>query len=80
MNATLLQGVVAQLEELKDDADAGKRFKEKTEEIISILTTKTELAVDKALLKLEELNSSESSSYHRTQVWGVITQLESIKR
>ena len=74
-----LQEVVHYLESLKEDIDASKRFKEKTEAIIAVLTSNEELAVEKAIIGLEELNSLEMSSYNRTQVWDVISMLESLK-
>jgi len=74
-----IQEVVEYLELLKEDIDASKRFKEKTEIIIAILTSNEELAIEKALIGLEELNSLEMSSYNRTQVWDVISMLESLK-
>ncbi len=74
-----LREVVEHLSALKEESDVSKRFKEKTEKIIALLTGKSELAIEKALLELEELNSYEISSYHRTQVWDVIGMLESMK-
>ena len=71
--------IVGYLEQLKNDGDVHRKFKEKAENIISLLQTKTELAVQKAILDLEELDSGEMSSYCRTQVWNVIGMLESIK-
>ena len=73
-----LNAVLAHLQELKGDSDVSRRFKEKTEKVITILTQNSELAVEKALLELEELSTLEASSYLRTQVWDVIGMLESI--
>ncbi len=74
-----LQEVVHYLELLKEDIDASKRFKEKMGLVIGILTSNEDLAIEKALIGLEELNSLEMSSYNRTQVWDVISMLESLK-
>jgi uncharacterized protein (UPF0147 family) len=71
--------VLEYLEQLKEDPDATKRFREKANVVITILTNEPELAADKALLVLEELNSGDLASYHRTQVWDVISMLESSK-
>ena len=71
--------VLTHLEQLKGDVDASKRFKECTEEIIGILNRESELAVEKAILRLEELDSLEMSSYCRTQIWNIIGMLESTK-
>lgn len=75
-----LQEVLNSLEALKDDRDLGKKVKEKTELVISILKNNKALAIEKAMIELEELNSYEISSYHRTQVWDIISLLESINR
>ncbi|MBS3116439.1 UPF0147 family protein [Candidatus Woesearchaeota archaeon] len=74
-----LQLAVESLTALKDEIDVSKRFKEKTEKIIALLTDDSELSIEKALLELEELNSSDLSSYHRTQVWDIVSLLESMK-
>ena len=71
--------VISYLDQLKDDPDISKRFKEKAGLIITLLMTDSDIAVDKALFALEELNASDLSSYHRTKVWDVISMLESSK-
>lgn len=73
------QEVLDNLNLLKDDNDVSKRFKEKTEQVITILVRNEPLATEKALLELEELHSLDLSSYHRTQVWDIISMLESLK-
>ena len=70
--------VISFLGELKEDPDANKRFKEKANEVITILSNNHDLAREKALIQLEEINSLDLSSYHRTQVWDVISMLESV--
>ena len=74
-----IKEVIAYLDQLKEDPDTSKRFKEKAQQIIILLNADAELAVEKALIALEELNSLDLSSYHRTQVWDVISMLESSK-
>lgn len=76
---SFLQPVLEQLEELKGDADTSKTLKLKLESVLSLLNGDSELAVDKALILLEEINSLDLSSYHRTQVWDIISLLESTK-
>ena len=71
--------VVEFLENLKEDSDISKRFREKADKVITILNNNEQLAIDKALLELEDLSSSDLASYHRTQVWDVISMLESMK-
>lgn len=76
---TEYQEAIDRLSMLIEDADSSKSFKIKAESAIKILRSNTELALEKALLELEELNSSEIPSYHRTQVWDIISLLESMK-
>ena len=78
MSNERLQEVLENLKFLKND-DVSKRFKEKTEQIIEILNSNQELVIEKALLELEEVHSLEISSYHRTQVWDIISMLETMK-
>ncbi len=73
------QEVIAQLEALKEEFDSNKKAKEKLNAVIAILSKNADLAVEKALIELEELNSLNLPSYHRTQVWGVASLLESLK-
>ncbi len=73
------QEVIEHLEMLKEEDDLNKKFREKADIVINILKGKNEeLPVQKALLELEELNSSDLSSYHRTQFWDIISLLESL--
>ncbi|MDP3697954.1 MAG: UPF0147 family protein [Nanoarchaeota archaeon] len=74
-----LQEVIARLEELKEEFDANKRLKEKIDTVISILNQDADLVIEKALSELEELNSMNLPSYHRTQLWDVVSLLESLK-
>lgn len=67
------------LSTLIEDAETSKFFKEKAKVAIIILQNKKELALDKAIHELEELGSHEMPSYYRTQVWDVISLLESMK-
>lgn len=75
-----LSGVIEYLSALKEEGDVSKKFKEKTEKVIKLLETDSLVAIEKALLELEELSSLEMSSYHRTQVWDAIGMLESINK
>tara|TARA_Y100000310_G_C20435483_1_gene693528 strand:+ start:150 stop:398 length:249 start_codon:yes stop_codon:yes gene_type:complete len=71
--------VLLYLDELKQDPDMTRKFKEKAEEVTVILNNEVDLALDKALLVLEEFSSSDLTSYNRTQVWDLISMLESAK-
>jgi len=74
-----LQEVITRLEELRGEFDSNKRLKEKITAVILILNQDAELTIEKALSELEELNSLNLSSYHRTQLWDVVSLLESLK-
>lgn len=80
MNNQPLQDAIELLQMLSQEEDAGKALRERVNSIITLLTSKAPLAVEKSLLELEELNSLEISSYFRTQVWDVVSLLESAKR
>lgn len=72
-----LNQVIEALECLKKDPMAVKRVKEKADQIILLLQQASETNLDKALRELEELDSSEISSYDRTLLWDLISLLES---
>ena len=74
-----IKEVLAQLEALKEEFASNKKAKEKLDAAIAILAKNADLAVEKALIELEELNSLNLPSYHRTQVWDVVSLLESLK-
>tara|TARA_Y100000310_G_C20261943_1_gene614051 strand:- start:25 stop:261 length:237 start_codon:yes stop_codon:yes gene_type:complete len=74
-----IQEVISHLEVLRDDDDASSRLKEKTKTVISILNSNQQLSVDKALLELEDMGSANLASYHRTQIWDIVSMLESTK-
>ena len=71
--------VIENLNLLIEDSETSKVFKEKAKTALNILQNNQDMAIDKALLQLEELSSHDMSSYHRTQVWDVISLLESMK-
>ncbi|MBI2582190.1 UPF0147 family protein [Candidatus Woesearchaeota archaeon] len=73
------QEIIAQLEALKEEFNSNKKIKEKLDNVIALLNKNADLAVEKALIELEELNSLNLPSYHRTQVWDVVSLLESLK-
>ena len=72
------QEVIEHLEMLKEESGLNKNFKDKVKVVIGILNNENELPIQKALLELEELNSSDLQSYHRTQFWDIISMLESM--
>ncbi len=74
-----VEDIISLLNEFKEEVGVSKRLREKMDKIIAFLDKKSEFSVDKALMELEELNSSDLSSYHRTQLWEVASMLESLK-
>jgi uncharacterized protein (UPF0147 family) len=75
---TQVNEIIEYLKELQLESDVNKKFKEKANIVVSILTNNADLAIEKSLHEFEELNSVDMPSYHRTQVWDVISMLESI--
>ncbi len=73
------QEAIEHLSLLLEDTETSKSFKEKAKFTIALLQNNQDLAVDKAILELEELSSQDLSSYYRTQLWDVISLLESMK-
>jgi len=69
--------VIEALECLKEDSITIRRVKEKAEQIILLLQSSEQNVTDKALRELEELDSPEIPSYDRTQIWDIISLLES---
>ena len=65
---------------LKEETDTSKRFKEKVDKIIILLKSDGQLSTEKALSELEELNTLDISTYLRTQIWAIISLLESIQK
>ncbi len=79
MKKAIVDNAVELLRMFLEDEDAGKVLRERTTMIINLLSHGGELAVEKALIQLEEISSLGLSSYHRTQVWDVVSLLESAK-
>ncbi len=75
-----VQDAIEQLQTLSEEENAGKALRERVNSIIMLLSKDAPLALEKSLLELEELNSLDLSSYLRTQVWDVVSLLESAKR
>ena len=69
--------VIEALECHKEDPITIRRVKEKAEQIILLLQSSEQNLTDKALRELEDLDSSEIPSYDRTQIWDIISLLES---
>ena len=72
--------VLRLFEGLKEDGMVNRRVKEKIDGVTSILKQDTELGVEKAIGELSAMNSSDISSYERTQLWSAISLLEGCTR
>lgn len=75
-----IKDAIGMLQELKEEQGINKNFKEKADKVISLLEQNSELALDKAVFGLEEITFLELASYHRTQVWDVLSLVEGIKK
>ena len=73
------QEVIETIQLLQEEEGLSKNFNELMNKVIKILQSDSDLALVKALHELEGCNSIDMPSYHRTQVWGVISHLESLK-
>ncbi len=73
-----IQEIIFVLNELKEDSTINKNIKEKIEKIIVFLEEDENLGVDKALHEIEEMMENNNiPSYTRTQIWNVVSLLES---
>ena len=70
--------VIEALEFLKEDPITTRKVKETADQLIILLKCESDINVDKALRELEELDSSEIPSYDRTQIWDIVSMLESV--
>lgn len=77
MTSADFQEILEYLASLKEEIGISKKFKEKVDQIITLLQKDSPFVVEKALLILDELNTVDLSSYHRTKVWEVASMLES---
>ncbi len=86
MISTNKENLIKDLEEKKETVTVrvasckSQEDKLKQSLVLTILNTNKELCVEKALIELEELNNVDMPSYHRTQLWDVISLLESAKQ
>ena len=76
-----LAKVLEALEELRLDTTVPKNIKQKIENIIANLKEKQELSirVNRALNELDEISDNNNiQPYTRTQIWNVVSLLESV--
>ncbi len=63
-----------------EEGEISRKCLDKVQKIITILGSTQELRLEKALSELEDMANLDMSTYHRTQVWEIISSLESIQR
>jgi uncharacterized protein len=75
--------VISVLEELKDDSTVPRNVKTKLENSITALKKNDEevsIRIDKVLQELDEIaNDTNTQSYTRSQIWNIVSMLESFK-
>jgi uncharacterized protein (UPF0147 family) len=75
--------IIVCLEELKEDSTVPRNVKVKLENSATILKNETEeisIRVDKVLQDLDEIsNDTNTQSYARSQIWNIVSMLESMK-
>lgn len=73
-----IQEIIYVLNELREDTTINKNIKDKVEKIIAFLKEDENLGIDKALHEIEEMMENNNiPSYTRTQIWNVVSLLES---
>jgi uncharacterized protein len=74
--------IVQVLEELKDDSTVPRNVKSKIESSIATLKNEKEeipIRVDKVLQDFDEIsNDTNTQSYTRSQIWNIVSMLESL--
>lgn len=72
------QEIIEHLEMIKEDQDTNKKVQGVIDKVIHLLKNNKELSCQKAVLELEEINSQNTNRYLRTELWDVMSKLESI--
>lgn len=81
MSNDKIQEVIKELSEVAEDSTVPKNVKSNLQETIGILQEEIEISlkVNKALNKLEELSDDTNiQPYTRTQLWNIVSILETI--
>ena len=74
----MVTDVIRLLGELKKEQSMSKNIKERIDRIISHLEKDPELGKDKALTEIEELMENNNiEPYIRTQIWNIVSMIES---
>lgn len=76
-----IENALIKINELKEDTMTPKGLKDKLDEIIEILKNKEEdtIKINKALDVLDNISSENNvQPYIRTQIWNIVSILESI--
>lgn len=82
-NSEQVQEIIQVLDELKDDPTVPRNVKTKLESSATILRNENEeisIRVDKVLQDLDDIsNDTNTQSYARSQIWNIVSMLESLK-
>jgi len=76
-----MENAIEKVNELKEDSMTPKGLKEKLDEIVNILKKDEEdtIKINKALDVLDEISTENNiQPYIRTQIWNIVSILESI--
>lgn len=76
------KAVIESLNELNDDSTVPKSLRGKLQNVIGYLGEEGDLSlrVDRALHELENLSDDNNlQSYTRTQIWNIVSMLETLK-
>ncbi|MAF50845.1 MAG: hypothetical protein CMH64_02020 [Nanoarchaeota archaeon] len=82
MSKEIREEVVLEFEKIISDDNVPKNIKSKIDNIITIFNEQTskEVQTNKALQELEEISEESNMPDHvRTQLWGIVSLLESIQ-
>jgi uncharacterized protein (UPF0147 family) len=75
--------IIRVMEELREDSTVPRNVKTKLETSIGVLKNKgneLRLRIDKVLQELDEVaNDTNAQSYTRSQIWNIVSMLESIE-
>ena len=82
MHAQVLE-IIQFMDELKEDSTVPRNVKTKLEASIAVLKKdgdELRLRIDKVLEELDEVaNDTNTQSYTRSQIWNIVSMLESIQ-
>ena len=82
-NEEQIKEVIQVLEELKEDSTVPRNVKTKLDNSVNMLKNagdEMSIRIDKVLQELDDIsNDTNTQSYTRSQIWNIVSMLESIK-